>query len=290
MLQDLARAARSVVTATHGSIVRLDSGRHGAAAVIASKEHLIANAHSVDGEVVALRTMDGRAVEARVAGVDPDGDLAVLAASDVGSPLSFADEAVTVGTPVFAVGVGHGRPRVTFGLVSGVDLPFVGPRGRRISGAIEHTAPLAPGSSGSALVDVRGHLVGINTSRLGSGFYLALPADQAFQARVARLVTGGAVGRPRLGIAIAPAWMARRMRAAVGLRPRDGLLVREVEPGSPAEAAGMMVGDLLVAIDGRTVTGPDELADAVDAAPEALSIGLVRGETELTVTARLGGG
>jgi serine protease Do len=136
---------------------------------------------------------------------------------------------------------------------------------------------MAPGSSGSALVDMEGRLVGINTNRVGSGFYLAVPADEALRRRVEQLATGTATRRPRLGVAIAPAWVARRMRAAVGLPPLDGLLVREVEPESPAAAAGIAVGDLIVAVGGTAVRDADELVDALERAGETLSVDLVRG-------------
>ena len=80
--------------------------------------------------------------------------------------------------------------RLTLGFVSGVARAFRGPRGRRISGSLEHTAPMAPGSSGSALVDGEGRLVGLNTNRVDGGFYLAIPTDAALRARVAALGRG----------------------------------------------------------------------------------------------------
>ena len=101
--------------------------------------------------------------------------------------------------------------------MSSVARAFRGPRGRRITGSLEHTAPLVSGSSGSALVDGSGKLVGVNTNRLGGGFYLALPADASLKSRVDALARGENVERPHLGVAIAPSWVARRMRRAVGL-------------------------------------------------------------------------
>ena len=153
-------------------------------------------------------------------------------------------------------------PRVTFGFVSSVARAFRGPRGRRIAGSLEHTAPLAPGSSGSALVDGAGRLVGINTNRLGSGFYLALPADAALQERAAALGRGEQAQRPRLGVGIAPSWVARRMRRAVGLAERDGVLVREVEADSPAARAGVAEGDLIVEAAGKPISDADDVYDA----------------------------
>ena len=171
---------------------------------------------------------------------------------------------------------------MTFGFVSSVARAFRGPRGRRISGSVEHTAPLAPGSSGSPLVDGEGRLLGLNTNRLGGGFYLALPADEALRGRVAALQRGESAERPRLGIGIAPSWVALRMRRAVGLPDREGVLVREVEPDSPAARAGINEGDLLVEAGGRPITEPDDVYDALGSvsAGSTLELRLVRGADE----------
>lgn len=288
MLDDLREAAATVAQIAGPSVVRLGRGRRVATAVVVGHGRLLTNAHSVEGEVMPVRAMDGRAGEARVSGLDVDGDVAVLTAEAVGPPLAFSDQPVTIGAPVFAVGVGRDGPRLTFGIVSSTRVPFRGPRGRRIGGAIEHTAPLAPGSSGSALVDVEGQLVGLNTQRLGNGFYLAIAADTALREHVERLAAGQPVERPRLGIAIVPSWMAQRMRSAVGLAPRDGLLVREVEPDGPAAAAGILVGDLLVGLGDDPLSDPDDLADAIEASGGELPLRVLRGETELTLTVRMG--
>ena len=161
---------------------------------------------------------------------------------------------------------------------------FRGPGGRRISGSLEHTAPLAPGSSGSALLDADGALVGLSTNRVGEGFYLALPADAALKARVDALASGESREQPRLGIAVAPAHVARRLRRSVGLPELDGVLVRAVEEGSPAEAAGIAEGDLLVAAGGHSVGDVDDLHEALAATGFPLTISLVRGSEERTVT------
>src|SRR3990170_3041504 len=126
-----------------------------------------------------------------VVGVDADGDLAVLEAPTEGTTaLALGTDAPGVGTPVVALGNpnGHG-PRVTFGFVSGTGRSFRGPRGRRVAGAVEHTAPLMPGSSGGPIVGLDGRLLGLNTNRLGNGFYLAIAADAALRDRI------GALGR-----------------------------------------------------------------------------------------------
>src|SRR5918999_1521169 len=116
--------------------------------------------------------------------------------------------------------------RVTLGFVSSEGRSFRGPRGRRIGGAIEHTAPLPRGSSGGPLVDVEGRLLGLNALRLDGGLILAVPATAAVKERASRLARGEAPASPRLGVAVAPPRGGRRLPRAVGLPERDGLLVR----------------------------------------------------------------
>ncbi len=173
---------------------------------------------------------------------------------------------------------------MTFGLVSANARAFRGPGGRRIDGSVEHTAPLAPGSSGGALVDASGRLVGLNTNRIGEGFYLALPADAALRERVDALARGESPTRARLGVAIAPSHVARRLRRSVGLPERDGVLVRGVEEGSPAEAAGIEAGDLIVEAAGKAVADGDDLFSALATVNGTYEVKLVRGAEERTVT------
>jgi S1-C subfamily serine protease len=240
---------------------------------------------------VTVTFADGRSVRGRVLGADLDGDLAVIDA-ETGplTPLAWgAGDGLTVGTPVFGAAATNGSgARVTFGTVSAVARAFRGPGGRRIAGSIEHTAPLAPGSSGGALLDAEGRFLGLNTNRLGEGFYLALPADAALRERVDALGRGESVRRPRLGVAVAPAHVARRLRRSVGLPERDGLLVRGVEDGSPAAQAGIHEGDLIVGAAGREVGDPDELLEAIASATPPFEVRIVRGTEERTVS--VGGG
>ena len=179
-----------------------------------------------------------------------------------------------------------GGVRVTLGFVSGLGRVFRGPRGRRVSGAVEHTAPLLPGSSGGPIVDGAGRLLGINTNRLGKGFYQAIAADVSLRERVNALGRGEAPSRRRLGVGLAPAHVARQLRRAVGLDERDGLLVREVEEESPAAKAGIAEGDLIVAAAGKPVASADDLFDAIGsvAADAELAVTVVRGTEERTVT------
>jgi len=178
---------------------------------------------------------------------------------------------------------------VTFGTVSGIDRSFRGPRGTRITGSLEHTSPLLPGSSGGPVLDAAGRLLGINTNRLGEGFYLAIPADEALRGRVDALASGESVEPPQLGVAIAPGHVARRMRRAVGLPDAEGLLVHKVVEDSPAAHAGLARGDLIVAAASQPVKSVDDLHGALRAAAGGtLELSVLRGTEERTVQVSFG--
>jgi len=259
--------------------------------IVTGTGRVLTNAHNVRGDQVTVTFADGRTAEGTVAGQDIDGDLAVIDVDTGETPaLSWAHGAsASIGTPVFALANPGGRGlRVTFGFVSGVDRTFRGPRGRRITGSVEHTAPLLPGSSGGPVTDATGQLVGINTNRLGEGFYLAIPADDALRGRIEALGRGESATPPRLGVAIAPGYVARRLRRAVGLPEAEGLLIREVTDPSPASRAGLAQGDLIVAVAGQPVRTTDDLFDALPAAGGTVELSIVRGADERAVQVVLG--
>lgn len=286
ILDELSNSIASVAASAGPSIVGI--GRHvrGAGVVIADGQ-VLTNAHNLRGDTVTVTFGDGRSVMGNLAGVDGDGDLAVVSVDTGGAKaIDWGDGGTLApGSPVFgAAATVGGGVRVTFGMVSAVSRAFRGPGGRRIAGSVEHTAPLAPGSSGGALLDVEGRLVGLNTNRIGEGFYLALPADAALRNRIEALGRGESAERPRLGVAIAPNHVARRLRRSVGLAERDGILVRGVEDGSLADAAGVEAGDLIVSAGGRPVADADDLHDALGALDLPFELGLVRGAEDRSVT------
>ena len=276
------------------SVVGLGRGwGHGSGVVIADGQ-VLTSAHNLRREEVTVSFHDGRRELAELSGSDADLDLAVLAV-DTGDvpPVRWEPaEAPGIGGAVVALANPGGRGlRATLGFVSSGERSFRGPRGRRVRGAIEHTAPLPRGSSGGPLVDPDGNLVGVNSLRLDGGLILAVPASATVRERALLLAQGEAPAPHRLGVAIAPPRVARRLRSAVGLPEHDGLLVRAVEDGSPGEGAGLEPGDLIVTIGGEPVKGVESLYSALDSVAAGggeLELVVVRGTDERTVTARFG--
>ena len=134
------------------------------------------------------------------------------------------------------------------------------------------------------MLNAEGQLLGINTNRLGEGFYLAIPADEALRGRAEALARGETAAPPRLGIAITPGHVAKRLRRAVGLPEADGLLIREVAEDSPAARAGLLPGDLIVAAAGLPLGTPDDLFDALPAGRGGtIELSIVRGTDERTI-------
>jgi serine protease Do len=283
VLEALQQAVNQAADKVGPAVVGLGRGWGRGSGVVVAPGQVLTVAHVLRGDEVAVTFAGGRVAEGRVTGSDPDFDVAVIAV-DTGDvePVAWEPgDGPAAGAPVFALADPGGRGlRATFGLVASTGRSFRGPRGRRVAGSIEHTAPLPRGSSGGPLVDLEGRLVGLNAVRRDGGFILALPADAALRRRVDELARGEAVERPRLGVALAPARVARRMRSAVGLPERDGLLVRGVVDDSPAAAAGVERGDLLVRVGDQSLTGVDDLFDALDSAGDTVALGVVRGTEE----------
>jgi serine protease Do len=282
----IARLAEDAGASVVGIGQRWGSG----SGIVLGEGLVLTNAHNVRGREVTVTFADERTAGGTVAGHDIDGDLAVIEA-DTGqaAALPWATAAPAIGTPVFALANPGGRGlRVTFGTVSGIDRTFRGPRGLRITGSLEHTAPLLPGSSGGPVLDAQGQLLGINTNRLGEGFYLAIPADEALRGRVDALARGESVQAPQLGIAITPGHVARRLRRAVGLPEAEGLLIRGVAEDSPAARAGLAAGDLIVAAAGQPVRTVDDLSGALQTAGEAIELSVLRGTDERSIQVAFG--
>lgn len=248
---------------------RLRGGRQaiggGSGVVITPDGFMLTSAHVVAGSDSNGRAsfVDGREVELAVVGSDPLSDLAVLRteARDL-APATLGDaEELRVGQLVVAIGNPHGfAGSVTAGVVSalGRSLP-VGTRsvGRIVENVIQTDAALNPGSSGGALAEGGGAVVGINTAVAGVGLGLAIPIDGATRKIVGALMSDGRVRRAYLGIAGGSRPLPPRIASRLGRR--EGVEIVEVVRDSPAARARLRPEDLVVEVDGAPVQGVDDL-------------------------------
>jgi serine protease Do len=293
-ITDLQETIASAAGQVGPAVVGFGRGWGRGSGVVVAPGRVLTNAHNLRGPEVTVNFADGRVETGAVAGSDPDFDIAAVRVEtgDV-QPVDWEPHTVsaTIGAPVVALANRGGRGlRATLGFISSAGRDIRGARGRTIAGCIEHTAPLPRGSGGGPLVDPDGRLLGLNTIRLEGGLIVAVPAGDEVAARAERLWSGEGARRVRLGVALAPPRVARRMRRAVGLPARDGALVRSVADGSPAAAAGIERGDLIVSTGGRPLDRIDVLYDALDsAAPgDRIELRVLRGTEERGITVSLG--
>jgi putative serine protease PepD len=250
---------------------------------------IITNAHVVDGATAIKATFsDGSTATGRVLGTDTATDLAVVRVTGVATaklhPLTLGDsDGVAVGDGVLAIGSPFGLSEtLTTGIVSALDRTISSPSGATIGGAIQTDASINHGNSGGPLIDAEGHVVGVNAqiesdSGGNDGIGFAIPSDTV-RTVAAALIAGEAVAHPQLGVQIED--------AADG-----GVRLGTVTAGGAAAAAGLKAGDVIVAIDGTTVSGADALASLIASHQpgDRLRIGYRRdGGATQTVTATLG--
>jgi S1-C subfamily serine protease len=233
----------------------------GSASVLTPDGFLLTSAHVVEGANSATAAFaNGSESTADVVGRDPFSDLAVLRArGDVPNPVSLGDASqLQVGQLVVAVGNPLGLAgSVTAGIVSGLGRSLPTRQGRVVDEVIQTDAALNPGNSGGVLADSRGHMVGVNTAVAGIGLGLAIPINDTTQRIISALMTVGRVRRAWLGIAGGQTPLPQPLVNKLGRR--DGLRVAQVISGSPAEVAGLRVGDILVAVAGEPLSSSTEL-------------------------------
>jgi serine protease Do len=294
VLTDIGREVENAAASFGAAAVGIGRGWRVGTGVVIGPDRVLTAARHAGGGAASIAFAGGRTEQGTLLGGDRDLGIAVLEV-DTGdvAPLEWVGPGfeLAIGTPVIALGNPGGRGlRATLGFVSASERTFRGPRGRRLGGAIEHTAALPRGSAGGPLLDLAGRLAGVNLLRSEGGLILALGATGGLREAAERLARGEEVDRPSLGVAVAPPWMARKMRRAVGLPEREGLLVRAVEDGGAAERAGVTQGDLIVAAAGHPVDGIDALHRAIDGASGGrLSLTVVRGTDEIELDVELAG-
>jgi S1-C subfamily serine protease len=220
---------------------------------------------------------DGHVVKATLAGRDPNTDLAVLRlpSADLGAGAEAiqVNDGLRVGHLALAIGrPTEGGPRVSFGVVSAVEGPRRSGHGVQIEGIIFADVTLYPGFSGGPLVDLDGRMVGLTSSRL-TRQSAALPLATVRRV-VGTLLTHGRMRRGYLGVGTQQVPLPTALAQKAGSQQESALLVVTVEADSPAEKAGMLIGDLIVSINGQTVTGLEGLRSALGGSTPGQSIAL----------------
>ncbi len=252
----------------------------GSGVIVSTDGYVLTNNHVVNGaDVITVTLADGREIKAKVVGTDPLSDLAVVKVEAKDLPaITFTDsDKIEVGDRVLAIGNPFGIGQtVTSGMVSGLgraqeDL------GLAYQDFIQTDAAINPGNSGGALVDVQGRLVGVNTailSRSGGsqGIGFAIPSNLA-RSVMEQLVKGGKVVRGYLGVSLQD--LTPDFVDAFKLKAREGALVSDVVPGSPAAKAGVKSGDVLMDFDGKKITDGRQLKFTVAGVTPGTEVPLV---------------
>ncbi len=276
------------ILALRDSVVALGRGARRGSGLVVGQDRVVTLRHSLVADRVETFLGDGPGREGRVAGVDRAVGVAVLEVETGDAPAAeWAGSLPAIGTAVLALGNPGTGLRITEGRVSAEPLTIRSRHGRPIE-VIEHTAPMPRGAGGGPLVDEHGSVLGLNALRGEPGFLLALPAATV-RAAIERALEGREP--TRLGVALASPRAGRRMREAVGLPDRDGLLVRAVEEGGAAAHAGVLAGDLLIRLGDAELATLDDLYAALDAsaATKSVDLRLVRATEEVDLAVDLSG-
>ena len=261
--QSVARVGPAVA----GIEVRSASGRArgaGSGVIYTPDGYLLTNSHVAQRAETALVSLsDGRSCEAIRVGDDPATDLAVLRLSGSGFPhATFGSSArLRVGQLVIAVGNPLGyQATVTAGIVSALGRTLRTASGRLIESVIQTDAPLNPGNSGGPLADTAGQVIGINTAVAGGaqGICFAIGIDTAIEVAY-QLMRHGRVRRSRLRLAGQTIELDRRVLRALERTESGAVMISEILPDGPAQRAGLERGDLLLELDGESITGVDRL-------------------------------
>lgn len=291
-IQELSNGLADVVAAAGSTVVRVEGRRRTpASGIIWSADGLVVTAEHVlrRDDNIKVGLTDGESTEATLVGRDPSTDLALLQISGSGlKTLEQAEEAeMAVGHFVLALGRPGRTVQATFGIVSGLGDGWRTSMGGQIDRYLQTDVIMYPGFSGGPLVGANGRLLGLNTSGMGLGVSLAIPAVTIGRV-VDSLRAHGRVRRGYLGVS------TQRVRlpedAASALGQRAGLLVISVEAGSPAAEGGLTLGDTIVTLGGRSIARHEDLLAALtgDVVGQKDVVQILRGGQVLDLNVRIG--
>jgi S1-C subfamily serine protease len=277
-----------------GSATVLVDGRrrYPASGIAVAPDQILTADHVVEREDdIRVVLPDGSEARARLAGRDPGSDLALLRLENsLAASAEPAAQEARIGQLVLALG----RPnadgiQASLGVISAVGGPVRTNRGGLLERYLRTDAIPYPGFSGGPLVDTAGRVVGLNTSGLARGASLAIPAGLAWQVAEA-LAKHGSVRRGFLGVRSQPVEIPAAQQKALGREQPAGLLLVAVEAGSPAEAGGLIVGDILVGLADQPIDDPDELLARLtgEVVGRPTPIEVLRGGQPATVTVTIG--
>jgi S1-C subfamily serine protease len=287
LLDTMSRGVAAVVDRVGPAVVRVEtvrngrqSGGIGSGVVISPDGLVLTNSHVVHGHRDArLADSEGRVLEARLIGEDRDTDLALLrvtAARQLTSASLGDSKLLRRGQIVIAIGNPLGFEfTVTSGVVSALGRSLRSTTGRLIDDVVQTDAALNPGNSGGPLVSTRGEVVGINTAVIAGaqGICFAVASNTA-KFVLGELIRHGRVRRAYIGVSAQTVPVPRRYVNEFGLASRQGALVTGIEPDSPAAAAGLLTQDIVVKLDGETVTGIDDLVRLLDGGRVGRTVGM----------------
>ncbi len=292
VLSDLSQNLATAVENAGAGIVRVEARpRLPATGIVWSADGVIVTAHHIveEEDNIGIGLPDGRTAKAKLVGRDPTTDLAVLRADTTGlTPRGWADvNTLKVGHIVLALGRPGQRVMATLGIISALGDSWRTPGGGRLERYLQTDVVMYPGFSGGPLVDASGQFIGLNTSALLRGVSLAVPAA-TMQQVVQTLLTKGKVSRGYLGVGAQPVRLPSNI--AQQLNQETGLLLVSVEPGGPADKAGLFLGDVVTAIAGQPVRHLDDLLGALssDRVGTAVPVKIVRGGAVRDVSVTVG--
>lgn len=263
-LRELSDGLSSLVRAIGPSVVRVEGRARPVSGTAFSKEgHVLAINHTLDADELEIGLDGGARARARVVGRDAATDLALLHAEGVTlAPVTWADlAAARVGDVVIGLYRPGRSTRAAFGIIAALGDSWRTRYGGSIDRYLEASLPLQPGFSGGVLVNASGQALGLSASGLVPGVPLGIPATTVKRVGEALLLRGH-VKRGFLGIGSHPVALPEPLQASLG--QRVGLLIVSVQPDSPASRAALMLGDVIVAVEGRAASEPTDLLPALD--------------------------